>query len=610
MKNLQVLFWTIVCALFVGVACSDEDPIPPQVTVTELTEAFSYEAGTGEIHYAIEFPVTGASIILGEPSESWLHDLAVVELENKITFAYDENTSTPDSEPRVATFTITYEQLEPIVVTISQGVQPFPFTVDVANATPMGCSATITPLDMELPYYFMATTDAAIAKAAEKVGTAGFEHLTTGAEVVMYETVSEWMSYLWNSRPKTGVFEASEEDYQNPLIWNSLEEGAKPRIIVCGIAQDESGNAILTTFAQTIEVELLAYPTLTIPEAQLKQSVGVAAGEFLLDLTIANPIEGQSVNASTKASWLKPEVDENGNAVIKDGKFKVAFEANPYGSARTATLTLKYNYASSIDIAVTQEANKDAAPITFTITIKERHWDHILVDITPSDEQATCCVGALSKAYYEGGNYQYDGTDAAIVNATINAYGTQRFVGKQTDLKITKFSPSLSESSNGEEYYVWVYAADGGYGAATGAISEVTKELTTIVYDKPALNIVSVAQTVDGTTTNLDLSGSGYSATYYISPKPATIVVTYEVLNPSKNGEVRINGSPSNYYNVIADKSWTLDTEKKQLTFTTNAYNAEQYSHNATIYLAYYGDGPSDTSSDATVNIKVTQNAE
>lgn len=610
MKNIQSIILAFACALFVCVACSKEDPIPPQVTVTPLSETLTYEAGVGELFYSVEFPVNGATIILGEPSEPWLHDLAVVEAENKITFAYDANESTPDSEARVATFTITYDMLEPILVTVTQGVQPYPFTVALSNQTPMGCSAAITPLDMEGTYYFLPTTDVAIAEAAKKAGTEGLEQFTTGAEVLMYETISDWMSYMWSSRPKSGEFVATEEDYSAPMIWNTLEKEENPRIVICGIAQDENGKAMLTTFAQTVEVQLLPYPALTIPEAQLKQNVGIAAGEFLLDLTVANPIEGYAVSASTKASWLKPEVDESGNAVIKDGKFKVAYEANPYGSARTATLTLKYSYASSVDITVTQEANKDAAPITFTITIKERHWDHIIVDITPSDEQVTCCIGALSKAYYEGGNYNYDGTDAAIVKATVNTYGTQRFKGKQTDYKITKFTPSLSESSDGEEYYVWAYAADGGYGEATGAISDVTKVLTTIVYDKPSISILSMMETVDGVTSEVELSGSGYSATYYISPKAATYVVTYEVKNPTANGEVRFNGSPSNYYNVIVPDSWALDTEKKQFTFSTNAYDAEQYSHNATLYLAYYSDGAGDTSSDATVNVKVTQNAE
>lgn len=609
MKKIFSIVLAFAAALFAGVACTPEEPVvPPTFAVTPLEEPLPCTEGIGTLEYIVENPIAGSEIVFGESTAEWLGGFAVVEGENKIQFEYAANNDAPSSEPREASFTVAYGALEPVTVTIRQYPQPYPFSVEITKITPMGCNATITPLDLEAKYFYIATTDKLINDAAAKAGTTGYEAFTTGAEVLMYETVSNWMPYNWNSKPKSGVVEATEDDYTAPLQWNELAEGINPRIIICGIAQDENENVILTTFAQVVELELTAYPVINVPEEQRTQNIGAEAGEILLDLVLENPIEGCNVGVSTKASWLKPNADANGTAIIEDGKLRIAYEANPYGSVRTATITLNYDYASRVDINVVQAANANAEPITITITIKERHWDYILVDVTPSDESVTCCIGALSKKYYDGGNYNYDGTDAGLVKATLTSYGTQRFEGKQTNYKITKFTPSLNASSEGEEYYVWAYAADGGYGEATGAISDVTKVLTTVVYDKPAINILSVTQTVEGETTTLEAK----SGKYYVSPKPATITFTYEVTNPTTNGEVRWNGSYylSNYYNVINSGTEVLDTEKKQVTFQTNAYDAEQYSHNASIYIAYFADGASDTSSDATASISIVQNAE
>lgn len=611
MKKFLSIAATMVCALLVGVSCTPDEPIdPPTLSVTQPAAPYSYEAGTGEVSFTLEYPVNGVDIVLGEPSAEWLHSLAVVAEESKITFAYDANNTTPDSANREASFTVSYDELEPITVVVSQGVPPFPFDVEITRKSPLGCDATITPLDMESTYTYIATTDAAIAEAAALAGTGEYANLTTGAEVLIYEEASGWISYMWNSRPKTGVCEATESDYSNPLEWATIGEDEKPCIVVSGITKNDEGEILITTFAQVVDVELVAMPELNVPEAQLTQNVEPTEGEFVLDLTVTNPLEGDSITYTTKSAWVKPSLNANGGLNVENGKLTVEYEANPYNTPRSATLTFRYNYATSVDVTVNQPANADAAPITFEITVKESHWDHILVDIVPSDENVTCCVGAVSKAYYDGGNYKYDGTDAKLVENTVNTYGTQRFKGKQTDLKITKFDPTPSASNSGSEYYVWVYAADGEYGSATTAISDVEKVLTTVVYDKPELSIVKVEQIVDGETTVVEMTGSGYYAAYNVSPKSAEIVVTYEVKNPTANGEVRFNGNPSDYYDVITDDSWTMDAENNQFSFTTNPYNAEQSSHSATIYVAYYADGAGDSSTDATASVKINQLSE
>lgn len=625
MKKIFSTLLVLACALFVSIACTNVPTPETSLTVEELAEALPLEGGQGELTYSIVTPVADAAVVLGEPSATWLHDLAVVADANKITFVYDANNDTPQAEPREATFTVTYGALEPVLVTVKQLSNAPQFTVTMSDASPESVRVSVTPNDLEMTYLIAQTTDVLMAEYAQLLGTEGFEHCKNVADVFMQHTANSYVG--WTDRLdyqlKKGVFPNTEDPnfYEGADVyqWYGLEAnpetGVKPTpyLVVCGVARDpETKMPVLTTMAEVIVPELLPYPELVIPEEQLAQSVVSTAGEFYLDISVKDAIEGLNIGAETKVSWLKPNVDEIGAAILEDGKLKVAFDANPYGVDRSATLTLLYNYAAAVNVTVTQAANADAEPITLTVTVKECHWDHILVDIVPSDETVTCCIGAISKEYYEGGNYLYDGTDIALVNATLTSYNTQRFTGKQTDYKITKFNPGLSAAKEGETYYVWAYAADGGYGEASGAISEVVKKEVTIVYDKPAINILSVAQTVDGVTTNLELTGSGYSATYQISPKAATFVVTYEVTNKTANGEVRWNGNYyiSNSYGVIVEDSEKLDTEKNQVTFSTNAYDASKKYHTANLNIAYYGGGAEDKSSDATAQIKLTQLAE
>ena len=57
---------------------------------------------------------------------------------------------------------------------------------------------------------------------------------------------------------------------------------------------------------------------------------------------------------------------------------------------------------------------------------------------------------------------------------------------------------------------------------------------------------------------------------------------------------------------MLKDNSWKINTETCEIEFEVNPYDASQYSHYATLYLAYYADETS-TTSIATASLKVNQ---
>ena len=542
MKKFYSYFMALAL-VFASVACT---PIGGDTGIAKVTfeecEVLPAEGGAHSLTYAITNPISGAELILGEPSAEWLHDLAVVDA-STVSFVVDANEAAPGTEPREATFTATYATLEAVTVTVKQSATAASFSIEFSNCTTTSALATITP--------------------AEGVGTYYWKK-ASASDLEGYESNAAWLK----SKIDTSWFVTLNEGV---LADQSISEyyGAA-YIIIAGAVEGANGYEF-TTPVHTFQVPLVPKPVLTI--TPLENSVSHEAGVISLNYSVEHAVEGSSVTLSKDAAWT--------TTTIEEGTITVAYSANEYAKTRTASLSFSYpNADTPTVVTLTQEANPAAEVVTFSLEVTETHFDHVIVNVTPSSATTKFALGGVSKYDFDG--YAYSGSDNNLqADLNVSYKKPAILTGAQTGYKV-KVSPS---DYYGWDYYIYAYAVSEDEQSAT---SDVHKVLVTVKNDKPAISFE---------TSPFDVSAEG-----------GTYTIKYTISNPVEGGVVKFNGSQSNYYGVLVNDSWSIDNEKGEITVQVNPYDASQYSHYATIYIAYYADETSTTSL-ATASIKINQSA-
>ena len=543
MKKFYSYFMVLAVMVFAGVACTpviggDEEIDAPVLTFAEC-EVLPAEGGEFTIAYTIENAVADVEVTLGEASAEWLHDLTLVE--GAVSFVLDANESDPGSEPREASFTATYGNIEPVTVTVKQSSKAPAFTIEFTNCTTTSASATITPAEGVGTYYWKKASD---------------------SDLVGYESPAAWLqekiSTSWFVTLNEGVLEnQSISEYYGAAY-----------IIIAGAVKTDNGYEF-TTPVQCVQVPLVPKPVLNI--STLENSVSYEAGVITLDYTVENAVEGDVVTLSKDAAWT--------TTTIEEGKITIAYTANEFAKVRTASLSFNYpNADAATVVTINQEANPNAEVVTFTIEVTETHFDHVIVNVTPSNANTKFALAGIAKSEFEG--YSYGASDSKLQeNLTSSYYKPTILSGVQSGYKL-KVSPS---DYYGWDWYIYAYAVSEDETVAT---SDVTKVLVTINNDKPALSFET--------------------SPFNVSAEGGTYTIKYVLSNPVEGGVVKFNGSQSNYNGVLVDNSWTIDNEKGEITVQVNPYDASQYSHYATLYIAYYASETS-TTSICTASIKVNQ---
>ena len=545
MKKLFAYLMALACVLFVGVSCTPEiggdNPIPnPEITVTGVPESnLAVEGGEFTLNYAIAY-ATDATLEVSTEA-AWLHVGEIAA--DAVPFTYDANPSDPGAEPREATITFTYgEQAVPVVVTVKQDAKAPSFVVTFTDCTTTSAKATITP--------------------AEGVGTYYWKKASS-SELEGFESTAAWLK---NKIDTSWFVTLSEGELANQSI---SEYYGEAYIIVAGAEKDANGDYVFTTPVYTFQVPLVPKPVLTI--SKLAHSVSHEAGVITLDYTVEHGVEGVNPTVSTKAGWV--------NTTIEAGQITIAYDANEFAKARTASLSFSYDGADAPQVVtIEQAANPAAEVITFTLEVTESHFDHVIVNVTPSNTNVKYALSGVSKKDFEGSSY--GGSDAKLQeDLTSPYYKPTILTGAQTGYKLS-VGPS---DYSGWDWYIYAYAVSDD---ETAAASDVEKVLVTIVNDKPTLSFEK--------------------APFEVSAEGGVYKVKYIVKNPVEGGVVKFNGSQTNYYGVLKDNSWKINTETCEIEFEVNPYDASQYSHDATIYIAYYANETSTTSL-ATASVKINQ---
>ena len=239
------------------------------------------------------------------------------------------------------------------------------------------------------------------------------------SDLVGYESNAAWLK----SKIDTSWFVTLNEGV---LADQSISEyyGAA-YIIIAGAVEGANGYEF-TTPVYTFQVPLVPKPVLTI--TPLKNSVSYEAGTITLNYSVENAAEGDVVTLSKDASWT--------TTTIENGKITIAYTANDSAKARTASLSFSYpNIDASTVVTLSQEANPNAEVVTFSLEVTETHFDHVIVNVTPSNTNTKFALGGVSKKDFENA-YTYNNSDSKLQEDLASPYYKPAIIsGAQTGYK-------------------------------------------------------------------------------------------------------------------------------------------------------------------------------
>ena len=544
-------------------------------TVAEVAAA----GGNASLTYSV-VAVEGATLTATVAEETtWIHGINVTE--TAVEFVVDANTV---AAPREAVMTLAYAG-ETATATVKQAAAvpvEEAFEVSFTEITPATAKVTIVPKDPNVTYMFKACTSSSL-------NSYDGETMKDKAAAYAINQAGTWLFPFWGDANMDSFVKGNfpAEGGSNEFSWILYSEDEVPYMLVAGINVDAASKAdiTLTTAVTLVEVPLLPKPDITIATEEME--VSYEAGSNGTTFSVVNPVDGIKATASTKASWIK-------NINIVNDKIAFEYEENPYAAPRQGTITFEYEYADyARNLVVKQAGNPTAEQYKFYITVKEVHYDHALVDVTPSNPNVKYIIGSASDYYVD----LYSMTDdTAIINKTLTNYNKVVMSGAQTDLKVK--ADSYVSDTNGWGIMIYAYAIDD---SEKVAISGVSTTKTTLVNDKPEITF-----SCDDPNAKFETSSFG-TTSLTVLPTAATYVVKYEPKNLSDKGLLKVEASGS-YYTVVVKESIVLDTEAKTITFKTNDFPADSnYSQSDYIYLKYYSDPNDTTYTDFNASLKITQ---
>ena len=317
------------------------------------------------------------------------------------------------------------------------------------------------------------------------------------------------------------------------------------------------------------EVPFLPYPALTVPENQLTNTVSSAAGKLVIDCVLENPqADGSEVMISSEATWA--------TATWADNKLTIAYEANTAAIARRAKIAVQYgSYTDPFEVTVNQEKDADAVAVTLNITVKETHFNKIVVDIDSSDDNAYYALNTLVPPtdWKTGAPVDVDWVSEA--ENLIGYPGTAVFLqGDQTGYEI-KMNPSNYEWV-GYDYYVFGFAVamNEDNTKPVAQLGDVAYTLTTIdVSDMPVL-------TWDAEKSGLTWNENNERYELEVV-EGSTVKLYFNVTNPVAGASVKLNSYNNTLYdsyNVVNGEP-IIDNAEGSITLNIDTFDTSKKYH-------------------------------
>lgn len=547
----------------IGCNTPQEEIKPANLILENTSFEAPAEGGSYSIEYTLENPVEGATLTATAPTEEWVSNIAVEE--SKITFDVADNRSL-GAASRQSSFWLEYSGKVMGEIVVNQTAIEATFSIEIVKITPESVDVKITASNENLTYL---CNFAPVEFIEQQGGINRYPLIDAEA----YRT-NEFYGDVLDKYLATGST-VKTLSYSNPPL-------VPMYVYVAGIvrANNQEKTPIMVTNPAYEEFTFLPYPTFSI-EGESADRFPVEAGSHSIPYTLTNPIEGESISVkllSGAENWVE-------NIVIDTEAQTINFDytANEFAIERLGTLQFDYPYTESLLYDISQEANIQSENTTFEIEIKEMHYNSIVVDCTPSNDNVKYVIGAIAKCDFE--SYTYGSNPTNIPEMDLSA-SIRTFVvtsGAATDVVLTNVAYQLDD-----EWYVYAYAIDNDEKIATSEVEMVT---VTVPDDSPSF--VWSDELVKDNTLTVDKQGG-------------TFTIKYSVENPVVGGVVKVEEPYDNILKKTDGKRVTIDEEAQTITFTVTQ-NTDGYKRSTYVYLKYFSSAD-DTSSDANISLKISQN--
>ena len=371
----------------IGVETPDVPKIPELTNTPELVEVPA-AGGNADFSYEVVNPIEGISVS-ASTTVDWITGFDY-NTPNKVTFTVTENTL---EEAREAVIELDYEGAESKTVTVKQDAKvPEGMLVDVLTRATTG----VTSGNSNYSSWSGKTLTSPAVYAGNSAGSndaiqlrsnnnnSGVVTTTSGGYVK--KIAVEWQSSTSDNRTldvygKNTAYTAATDLYNvstQGTKLGSIKKGASTELLITGDykyigLRSNDGAMYLSEIAITWSAESSgetpAAPVLTIVE---KPTSDIAAeGDVVtVKYSVTNPVEGKSVTASANQTWV------NNFDYSDAGEVSFIVDENT-GAARTATVTLAYEGATSQTVTISQaaaqsggdEPEQPSAKKTYTLTI-------------------------------------------------------------------------------------------------------------------------------------------------------------------------------------------------------------------------------------------------
>lgn len=209
-------------------------------------------------------------------------------------------------------------------------------------------------------------------------------------------------------------------------------------------------------------------PVIKLPSSVASTPVSVSpeGGTSRIEYEIENPVEGETIVASTPDAWV------HSFDYSKEGE--VGFTADPSeGEARIANITLNYKGAEKKVVTVMQPA-PEVAQLTFDIKVLATDGSSAVVKWTPSDNEASYLPLVVEKSLFDSypTEAEYIQSDIEYIQGMADRYNMS-FLEMLSEFlaKGPTAEEPIDNLSSDTDYYAYAYGMT-AEGVATSAISK------------------------------------------------------------------------------------------------------------------------------------------
>ena len=487
-------------------------------------------------------------------------------------FSVKSNNTTSPREGTITFFCDDYNLTA--TLTVKQDSQTASFAVEFSNVTCTTANFVCTPDDPDM-IYIMKTSAALADMVQGATPTEKMENLVS--MMISYNMLMTEPDYWWTFKGSNAEMPGEAMRYSADLAVDVYVVGIKLTETVEMEGMVFATAAELATPVHVFPVPFLPYPVVNVAEADLAHTVSSAAGELVIDCTIENPIEGTEIEVATEAAWVHP--------TWADGKLTIAYDANTAAVARRASIAVSYGYYTNpTEIILTQEKDAEAVAVTLNIEVVSTQFNGIIVNVTPSDENATYALNncAVEKDWDTGAELETDWV--AKAEELLSYPGNATFHKGALTNHLIKMNPS-NYQWYGYDYYVYGVAVDATSEETTDwqgnpeTVWTVSQILGEVAYTKTTIdasNMPSVEWDVEKSGLTWNENNERYELEVV---ENSTVVLHFNVINPVEGAFVALNGnSLYDSFNVV-DGEPVVDNAAGTITFNIDKFDTAKSYH-------------------------------